>query len=73
MVDEAVVAAQGLSADLEQQVAIAAGLMGMSEDEIRPYVMGAPKPEWEPYSSRQSGSVHRTVVVQRRSRFSITR
>src|SRR5918912_1121207 len=35
--DEAIAAAQGLSDDLEQQVAIAAGLIGMTEDEVRPH------------------------------------
>jgi hypothetical protein len=39
--DEAVFAAQGLTDDLEQQVTIAASLMNMSEDEVRPQVVEA--------------------------------
>ena len=39
--DEAVLAAQGLTSDLDQQVAITAGLMGLAEDEVRPQVRQA--------------------------------
>ena len=40
-IEEAVFAAQGLTEDVEQQVAIAASLMNMSEDEVRPRVAEA--------------------------------
>jgi hypothetical protein len=39
--EEAVAAAQGLTDDVESQIEIAAQLMGMSEDEVRPVVMKA--------------------------------
>src|SRR4051812_31483875 len=38
---EAVVAAQDLADDLEQQVEIAAGLIGLPPDEVRPHVLAA--------------------------------
>ena len=40
--DEAIAAAQGLTDDIESQVEIAAQLMGMSEDEVRPEVLKTP-------------------------------
>ena len=40
-IEEAVAAAQDLAADVEQQVAIAAGLMGMPEDQVRSHVLSA--------------------------------
>ncbi len=39
--EEAIVAAQGLTDDVESQIEIAAQLMGMPEDEVRPAVMKA--------------------------------
>ena len=36
--DEAIFAAQGLSDDLDLQAEIAAGLMGLSKDEVRPSI-----------------------------------
>jgi len=43
-VAEAVAAAQALTPVLEQQVDITAGLMGLSPDETRPFVLEAPPP-----------------------------
>ena len=40
-IEEAVAAAQDLAADPEQQVAIAAALMGMPEDQVRSQVLSA--------------------------------
>ena len=40
-VAEAVVAAQALTPDLEQQVEITAGLIGLTPDEVRPFVLEA--------------------------------
>lgn len=37
-IEEAVSAARDLSSDASTQIEIAAGLMGISEDEVRPYV-----------------------------------
>ena len=43
--EEAVVAAQGLSDDIEQQVEIASGLMGVPQEEVRPVIASAPPSE----------------------------
>ena len=44
-IEEAVFAAQGLASEVEQQVAIVAGLTGMPEDQARAHVLSArPKP-----------------------------
>jgi hypothetical protein len=40
-IEEAVAAAQDLAADPEQQVAIAAALMGMPEDQVRSHILSA--------------------------------
>ena len=40
-VAEAVVAAQALTPDLEQQVEITAGLIGLTPGEVRPFVLEA--------------------------------
>ena len=74
---EAVAAAQALTPNLEQQVDITAGLMGLPPDEARPFVLEAP-PLTLPRSAvpprgftgvdagrRSAGPV---VVVERRSR-----
>lgn len=42
--EEAIAAAQGLTDDLESQIEIAAQLMGMSEDEVRPVAQKAAVP-----------------------------
>jgi hypothetical protein len=42
--EEAIAAAQGLTDDVESQIEIAAQLMGMPEDEVRPAVMKAAVP-----------------------------
>ena len=77
--EEAIVAAQALTPDLEQQVEIAAGLMGLSIEAIRPSVLkaprlmsssatGSPRGYTGPgISTRSTGS----VVVERRSRLPI--
>jgi hypothetical protein len=79
-VAEAVAAAQALTPDREQQVDITAGLMGLTPDEARPFVLEAP-PLNLPHSAasqrgytgtdagrRSPGSV---VVVERRSRSAV--
>ncbi len=44
---EAVAAAQDLADDVEQQVEIAAGLIGLPRDEVRPHVLAAAKERQE--------------------------
>ena len=64
-IEEAVSAAQNLTSDLEQQVAIAAGLMGMAHEEVREHVHNQPA---EPIiASGQASGRMRGVVVERRA------
>ena len=70
---EAVAAAQDLADDVEQQVEIAAGLIGLPVDEIRPHVLAAKlvKPQRTPERIMTHASpsrAPRTVVVERRTR-----
>src|SRR6185436_11535736 len=74
---EAVAAAQALTPDLEQQVEITAGLMGLTPDEARPFVRAAPPLSLQRsaapprgYTGTQGGrrSAGPVVVVERRSR-----
>ncbi|CAA2101106.1 hypothetical protein MBUL_01009 [Methylobacterium bullatum] len=72
-IPEAIAAAQDLADDLEQQVEIAAGLIGLPLDEVRPHVLAAEKPKPEKVSERilTAGSpsrAPRTVIVERRTR-----
>ncbi|KIU29859.1 hypothetical protein SR39_22275 [Methylobacterium radiotolerans] len=72
-VSEAVAAAQDLADDVEQQVEIAAGLMGLPADEVRPHVLAAKKvkPERAPeriLTQASPSRAPRTVVVERRTR-----
>ena len=75
---EAVAAAQALTPDLEQQVEITAGLMGLTPDEARPFVLAAPPLDLQRlaapprgYAGAEGGrrSAGPVVVVERRSRF----
>ncbi|WP_375457556.1 hypothetical protein [uncultured Enterovirga sp.] len=59
-IDEAVSAAQGLTSDPDSQVEIAAGLMGVSVEEVRPHV-----PKLPPRTVSISAG-HRSVLVERR-------
>ena len=65
-IPEAIAAAQGLTTDLQEQVVIAAGLMGVSEEEIRPHL---PRPTRIPAVSIIAG--RRSVVVEMRPSRSI--
>ena len=76
-VAEAVVAAQTLTPDLEQQVEITAGLMGLTLDEARPFVLEAPPLTPQRSAAPQRGyagmdvgrrSAGSVVIVERRSR-----
>jgi hypothetical protein len=64
-IDEAVRAAQTLTSNLEQQVEIAAGLMGMAHDEVKEHVHNQ-QAEPMTQSSLASGRM-RGVVVERRA------
>src|SRR3954454_17980650 len=76
-VAEAVVAAQALTPDLEQQVEITAGLIGLTPDEARPFVLESPplslqRPAAPQRSDTGTDGGHRSagpvVVVERRWR-----
>ncbi|BDL38114.1 MAG: hypothetical protein ACAH20_08550 [Methylobacteriaceae bacterium] len=78
-VDEAVAAAQDLADDVEQQVEIACGLIGLGPDEVRPHVVAAAKaaaarPAHRPLEQRilaptsPNRAPPRAVIVERRSR-----
>jgi len=69
-IEEAVAAAQDLAADPEQQVAIAAGLMGMPEDQVRSHVLSAPPKRTLSRPARDWAQPTRSpqVVVVRRRR-----
>lgn len=66
--EEAIVAAQGLTDDVESQIEIASQLMGMSEEEVRPAVLKSAaqvrRPERAPIIERSDGA--KVVVVERR-------
>jgi len=63
-VEEAVFAAQGLTGDPDLQVTIAARLIGLPEEDVRPAVLKA-KPPAGGTNVRIAG-VQRAVVVERR-------
>ena len=76
-ISEAVAAAQDLADDVEQQVEIAAGLIGLPPEEVRPHVLQAaqvqaakPRTERAPERIISTGSGlrgPRTVIVERRA------
>jgi hypothetical protein len=80
-VDEAIAAAQGLTEEIDQQVEIAAELIGMPAEEVRPLVEAASVRENQTRLTRErlgqerlmvqgpSARPTRVVVVERRSRF----
>jgi len=65
--EEAVVAAQGLSDDIEQQVEIASGLMGIPQEEVRPVIASAPPSETARGFERSSRAMPQVVVLRRRT------
>jgi len=68
-IHEAIVAAQGLTASIDDQIEIAAQLMGLPEDQVRPMVLEAAtraRPLQAPPASLRPSS-GRTVLVERRS------
>lgn len=70
--EEAIVAAQGLTDDIECQIEIASQLMGMSEDEVRPVALKAAsqirQPERMPVADRllDRSEGTKVIVVERR-------
>ena len=66
------IAAQGLTDDLEQQIEVTAALMGLSEDEVRPQVVEAPRPTWPKPAQRQAAPPPKVVVIQRKSRAGVS-
>jgi hypothetical protein len=73
-IEEAILAAQGLTDDAQGQIEIAAGLMGVTEDEVRPHL--ARMARLRNVSPMVPSSVitgKRTVVVERVSRAPGTR
>lgn len=68
-VEDAVTAAQGLTDQIEFQVEIAAQLIGLPADEIRPAVLkAAAQPRSLGAASPSSGpTASRTVVIERRN------
>lgn len=74
-IPEAVAAAQDLADDIEQQVEIAAGLIGLTPDAVREHVVAAAKAK--PAAQRMPDRIltaagpsraPRTVIVERRTR-----
>lgn len=74
-IEEAVIAAQDLAEDVDHQVTIAAGLMGLAEEEVRPHVLKAPRRQAEQVIERSPERTlrsttplrgPRTVIVERR-------
>jgi hypothetical protein len=64
-IEEAVFAAEGLTGDPDQQVMIAAGLIGLPEDDIRSAVLEARMPAGA--RRVRAAGVERSVVVQRKA------
>ena len=63
---EAVFAAQGLTSDADQQVHIAARLIGLPEEEVRPAVLKARSPAGS--ARLQIAGMQRPVLVERKGR-----
>ena len=67
--DEAIVAARGLTDDVDQQVEIAAGLMDLPIDEVRVAVLKTPQPRKSTATVAFTGGrtrAPRAVVVERK-------
>jgi hypothetical protein len=64
--DEAIAAAQGLTDEIESQIAIAAQLIGLSEDEIRGRVLMAQARTRQSRPALARGRQTEIVVVKRR-------
>ena len=65
--EEAITAAQGLADGIENQIEIAAQLIGLSEDEIRPQVLAMRARTTRNTATPVQGHRGRVVVVERRN------
>jgi hypothetical protein len=68
--EEAIIAAQGLSDSLDEQAEIAAALMGVSRDEVRARLAKLPPPRRDVVKTvafAGPASAPRTVVVERKA------
>jgi len=66
--EEAIFAARGLTDDVEEQVAIAAGLMESDIDEVRAVLKKSPPPRKQAtLAFTNRGGTERSVVVERKS------
>lgn len=66
-IEEAIVAAQGLTDDVPAQIEIAAGLMGVTEDEVRPLLARMNRLRGaSPMAPAAVIAGKRTVVVERK-------
>jgi hypothetical protein len=69
VLEEAIAAAQGLTDHIESQIEIAAQLMGMPEEEVRPAVLkasAARPPRMERFHAPERHDGPKVVVVERR-------
>ena len=72
VLEEPIAAAQGLTDDIESQIEIAAQLMGMSEDEVKPAVLKASTQVRKPLRLAERVSIPdrhegpKVVVVERK-------
>jgi hypothetical protein len=65
--EEAIFAAKGITDDIKSQVEIAAELMGMTADEVRPHVMKSSQLQLRQVSSNsRDPAAGRTFVVEKR-------
>lgn len=69
---EAIIAAQGLSDEIDEQVEIAASLIGLPRDQVRAELLKLTSPRKDVIKTTVftgSASAPRTVVVERKRRF----
>ena len=66
--EEAIAAAQGMTDDYDQQIEIAAGLMGIPVEELKPHHPAAPKDARTIRLAAPASGTARTVIVERKSR-----
>jgi hypothetical protein len=64
--EEAITAAQGLTDQIESQIEIAAQLIGLPEDDVRPQVLAMKARHTHKGAAPVQGHRGRTVVVERR-------
>lgn len=65
-IEEAILAAEGLTDDRDGQIEIAAGLMGVSEDEVRPHLARMARLRGSSSGPTAVVTGKRTVVVERK-------